>query len=94
MQTNPLTFGTMARKYYNRVELVGDKQSTTANATLQFTDDDFNTFSPTRTYDMSQIRVFTRNLGNARRRAWKFNYTGNTAMRIQALEFTIELDVS
>lgn len=94
VETNPLTFGTMSRKFYNRVELIGDKQSTTANALLSFTDDDFTTFSPARIYDMSQIRVFTRNWSNARRRAWRFTYSGNSALRIMGLEFTIELDVS
>jgi hypothetical protein len=64
IETNPLTFGTMSRKFYNRAELVGDRQSVTANATISFTDDDYTTFSPGRTYDMSQIRVFTRNWSN------------------------------
>lgn len=94
MQANPLTFGTMARKFYNRVELVGDRQGSTANALVSFTDDDYVTFSPTRTFDMSQIRVFSRNWGNSRRRAWKISYTGNTPLRVFGLEFTIELDVS
>lgn len=93
-QTNPLTFGIMARKFYDRAELVGDKQTGTANVLLSFTDDDFTTFSATRTLDMTQNRMFTRNLSNSRRRAWKVSYTGATAMRLQALEFTIELDVS
>lgn len=93
-QTNPLTFGTMARKFYDRAELVGDKQTGTASVLLSFTDDDFTTFSTTRTLDMTQNRMFTRNLSNSRRRAWKVSYTGNTAMRLQGLEFTIELDVS
>lgn len=94
MQANPLTFGTMARKFYNRVELVGDRQNSTANALVSFTDDDYLTFSPARTYDMSQIRTFSRNFGNSRRRAWKISYSGNTPLRVFGLEFTIELDVS
>ncbi len=90
VETNPLTFDTMERKFYNRVELIGDKQSGTANVDISYTDDDFGTFSPPRTFDITQTRAFSASWGNSRRRAWKVSYTGNTAFRALGLEFVIE----
>lgn len=94
VETNPLTFGTMKRKFYNNVEIIGDRQVGTANVIVSYTDDDFVTFSSPRTLDITQVRAFSPSWGNSRRRAWRVNYTGNTAFRALGLEFTIEEEAS
>lgn len=79
------------RKFIRRADLIGDVQSSTTNVSLQYSDDDYVTLSTARTMDMSQVRAFSSNLGNFRRRAWQISYTGSNPLRLQALELKIRL---
>lgn len=79
------------RKFVERVRLVGDKQSTTTNVSLQYSDDDYTTLSTARTFDMSAINPFRSNFGNFRSRAWQISYAGANPLRLQGLELTMRL---
>lgn len=88
IQTPPLTFGSLARKYWNRVELIGDKQLTSTPVLISYTDNDYGTYSNPRTFDMVNTRNFGRSWGTGRRRAFKMTYTGANPLRISELEIS------
>ena len=86
IQTERIDFGTMVRKYMRRLELLADKTATTTNVLVSYSDDDYNTFTSTRTLDLSQDHTFLPLGGNFRRRAYKFSYTGTNRIRWQGFE--------
>ena len=89
--TDLMDNGTTKRKFIRRVEVVGDKTLASAIAMIRHTDDDYYTWSSYRNVDLSVKRTRVVQCGSTRRRAWEFFYSGNTALRVQALE--IEFDV-
>jgi hypothetical protein len=86
VQTERIDFGTIDRKFVQRLEMIGDKVADTANVSVSYCDDDNETFSTARTLDMSQSRPFLPQGGNFRRRRYKFVYAGNQAQRWEGFE--------
>lgn len=84
-------FDTTNRKFIRSVELLGDKQSSSAPVSVQYSDDDYNTLSTARTFDMSDTRSYHTAFGNFRRRSWQFSYSGNTPLRLEALQLKFRL---
>lgn len=91
IQTNPVDFNTQNRKFYSRFELVGDQQDEDAFVYVQYTDDNYITYSYPRVLDLSAYRTRLVNLGTSRRRAWKITNNSNTPFRLEAyeVEFTL-----
>jgi hypothetical protein len=90
IQTPRVDFGTTKRKYFTRVELLGDLNGNTISLTAW--DDDYTTLSSTgRTVTMSYPRGTFYNSGSSRRRAWAFSTTDNNPFRISGLEVEFEL---
>jgi hypothetical protein len=85
-------FDTIERKFVNRLDIVADRQTSPENVSISYTDDDYQTFSAARTYDISVIRNFGRAWGNFRRRSWQLQYTGSQAFRCVGLELTVSLE--
>lgn len=79
------------RKFVEKLRMIGDKQASTTNVSLQYSDDDYNTLSTARTYDMSTINPYRSNFGNFRSRAWQISYAGANPLRLQALELSFRL---
>lgn len=86
-----LDLDTMRRKFVKSYELIGDKQSSTTNVLFSYSDDDYNTFSSTRTFNMADTRMLLPRGGSFRRRAHQLSYTGNNPLRIEALEMRYRL---
>ena len=82
--TDLLDSGTTKRKFYQRVEIVGDKQPAIMN--IRHTDDDYKSWSPYRTVNLAAQRPQIYQTGQARRRAWEFLCTDNTPLRLLAAE--------
>ena len=82
---------TMQRKFTKGYELLGDKESSTANVSFQYSDDDYGTMSSARTLDMSTARPFITCVGNFRRRVHQLSYAGNLPARWEALQLTYRL---
>jgi hypothetical protein len=82
--------GTTKRKFYGRLEIVGDK---TSGATMQIrhTGDDYNTWSSYRTVDLNASRSQIYLGGADRRRAWEFLVTSNTPLRLESAEIDFRL---
>ena len=86
-----LDLDTMRRKFVKSYELLGDKQATTTNVSFQYSDDDYNTLSTSRTINMSSVRSWVTRGGNFRRRAHQISYSGSNPLRMEGLEMRYRL---
>ena len=89
--TNRLDFGTATQKRIFRAELIADVQ-TTGTVTMDWTDDDYVTFSTTRSLDLT-TRPYTKGLGVHRRPAFRLLHSANAAFRCEGIEFDYSLGV-
>lgn len=87
----PVDIDDTKRKFVRSAELIGDRNTSTTNVSLQYSDDDFTTLSTARTLDMSQPSPMATRLGNFERRAWQFSYAGANFLRLQALQLKLRL---
>lgn len=81
--------GTTKRKFYNRVEIIGDKVPATMN--IRSSDDDYKSWSSYRTVNLNALRPQIYQTGAARRRAWEFLCTENKPLRLDAAEIDFEI---
>lgn len=91
--TVKLDFETVNRKFMYRLSIVGDSPNGTANTSIsvQWSDDDYNTWSTPKTLNMNgRMSAITR-LGTFRRRAFKFTYTQPYLLRLEAIEVDINV---
>ena len=87
----PITdFGSTKRKFYRRVEIVGDK--TNGTLTVSHSDDDYTTWSTPRTVNLIDTRPVLYQNGSSRRRAWEIFSSSLAPIRLNGLE--IDVDVS
>ena len=95
IQTMPLDFGTGKYKYPAQVRLFGDKQSSTCNVAMSYSDDDAITFSTPVNMDMSTNSPAVFNpLGRFRRRVWKFTNAVNVPLRLERFEVDYEVGLT
>lgn len=84
-------FDTMNRKFMYRLSVVGDRPTGTANISVSWTDDDYQTYTSARTVNLNQDIPSLWQLGRFRRRAFKLNTSGNFPLRLSSLEVDINL---
>ena len=89
--TNKIDFNTSKIKFLGALDIIGDSQSSTSNVTLDWTDDDYQSWSNTRTIDMSKPVMREHALGSFVRRAFRLKHEANTPFRVQSLEFGVSL---
>ena len=82
-------FGSLNRKTMSRFALVADRPSAASNIQVQWSDDDYQTYSTARDINLDQDLPSTRQLGWFRQRIFKLTYTDNYPMRIQDIEVDI-----
>jgi hypothetical protein len=91
-QSTPITFRTVFAKqdfevdnlkFFNQVTVIGD--AVVDPISLRWSDDDYVTWSGTKILPIGTRPHFKR-LGSGRRRAWEFTHTGNSALRLEAVE--------
>ena len=82
--TARVNFKSLRRKRMFKVELMADKESS-GTVTLQWSDDDYQTWSNSRSLDLT-TRPYTKACGVFRRRAFRLQHSTNAAFRAQALE--------
>lgn len=85
LQTALIDYDTMNRKFYRSFELYGDLSNTESEFTLEYTDDDYRTWSNERSFTNS-FRMLVLQLGQARRRAWRVKHQNNYPMRLEGFE--------
>lgn len=87
-------FGTLNRKWIHRLSLVADISSTPgAYFTLQWSDDDYNTWSAPRNLAVTNMMPSTTQLGSFRRRAFRLTYSQPTPCRIEGIEVDINTGI-
>ena len=70
LQTAPIDYDSMHRKFIKRFELYGDQQTTASPVEISYSDDNYKTWSTPREINMKN-RAWLAGLGSTRRRAWK-----------------------
>lgn len=81
---------TYRRKTLNMMKFVGD-QVEGSTLQVQFTEDDYQTWSKYRTVDMGMKMPMLVNCGTFTRRAYHIRHTANTPFRIRALEVQYDI---
>jgi hypothetical protein len=88
--TNPIDFNMRGRKFIHRLSITGDQAASTDNLVVDWSDDNYQNFSTSRTLDMSKNDPRLTVLGSfTRGRAFRIKHTANLPMRLGSLEFGI-----
>lgn len=82
--------GTTKRKFYGRLEVVGDKV-TGGTMFVSHTGNDYKDYSYSRAIDLNASRSQLYQCGADRRRAWQFLSTSNVPLRLQAAEIDFDI---
>lgn len=91
LQTEGRDQGTSNRKSVRYIELQADTQSS-GSATLAASDDDFTTFTNIGIFDLTKEQKRINRGGSYKgKRAWRLNYSGNTAFRAKALRIVYDV---
>lgn len=85
--TTLLDGGSTLTKFFDSLQVIGDKASTTVK--VRHTDDDYNTWSNYRTVNMNDKRPILWTLGSSRRKALELLHTDNTGLRLEAIELNV-----
>lgn len=86
VQTDTEMFDTMHNKFMSRVLVVAERPTTNANLDIRVTDDDYQTYSTTRSVNLNQNFPHLDRWGMFRKRAFDLQYTQNAPLRIRHLE--------
>jgi hypothetical protein len=81
--------GTTKRKFFHRIEIIGDKIP--ATMLIRHTEDDYNSWSNYRQVDLSKPRAQLYQCGQTRRRAWEFLCTDDVPLRIDSAEIDFSI---
>ena len=87
-------FGTMNRKFMSRLSVIGDVPDyggASNSITVEWSDDDYNTWSTARTLSFNNDFPMITQLGNFRRRAFRFKYSGAKLLRLEGIEVDINV---
>lgn len=79
------------RKFQHELQIIGDTLTSADTVTVQYSDDDYQTFSTGRTIDMTQSLKQLNRLGYFRERAFKITYSGTQQIRLEALEGQVNI---
>ena len=89
--TNKYDFLTTRPKFLSRLGIIGDVQASASALTIDWSDDDYNTYGTSRTVDMSDSFPRLVSLGRFHRRTFRLKHTANTALRLEGLELGLYL---
>jgi hypothetical protein len=89
--TDTQMFETWNNKFMSSVIPWCDRTEVDANLQIQWTDDDYITYSNPRTVNLNQERPDISQLGRFRKRAFKLIYSANQPLRISKLEVGLNL---
>lgn len=90
--TPKFDFGMFNRKFMSRLSLIGDVPDSTGvdnSVTVQWSDDDYATWSTARTLSFNNDFPSMTQLGSFRRRAFRFQYTLPHLLRLEGFEVDI-----
>ena len=88
--TNRIDFLSTKPKFLHRMTLIGDTTDSSSNMTIDWSDDDYNTYKTARTVDLNSANPKLTGLGTFKRRAFRLKHTGNVPVRLEALEMGVD----
>ena len=91
VQLPSMDLGTARRKFWQSVELIADRETSSSDITLSYSDDDFQTYTTWGTVDLSEARPRAQRCGSSRKRGWVLTHSANTPMRLEAMEGMVEI---
>jgi hypothetical protein len=91
--TSKLDFNNINRKFMYSMNLIGDTTTSSSTIDFRWSDDDYKTWSNWKTVDLV-TRPYFMKLGYFRRRAFNFKHTANSPVRLEGLEFDINMGVN
>jgi len=89
LQTDSQDFGTMNQKYMHRLCLYTDKPTATVSISVEYTDNDYQTWETARTIDLYQELPSMNRLGRFRRRAIRLSGSFNDDFTLYKIEVDI-----
>lgn len=84
--TNRYDMDTYHRKFMHSCKIVGDRYSTANSINLQWTNDDYQTWSNVKTISLTDDFPAFQRLGAFRRRAFKITHSSDNPLRVESLE--------
>ena len=91
IQTSKTDFGSEKLKTVWNVALIGSDVQSSGTATLEYSDDDYATWTTAGTFDLTKINPTIKRVKAFRGgRAWRITHSANTPFRAQALKFDYE----
>ena len=91
IRTDPKDFGASTNKFCSRATIVCDRQTSTSALTVDWTDDDYITYSTARSVDMNKINPSMYAMGRFQSRAFRIKHVANTPLRIEGIELAIDM---
>jgi len=92
VRTSRTDFGSENIKTIKNVALMGSDIQSSGTATLEYSDNDYTTWTTAGTFDLTTINPKIHRVGSFRGgRAWRLTHSVNTAFRAQALKFEYEV---
>ena len=92
IRTSKTDFGTEARKFISKVSLMGCDIQTTSTATLEYSDDDYGTWTTAGTFDLTRVNPYITQLGSFQSgRAWRLTHSAAVPFRAQSLKFDFDV---
>jgi len=84
--TNKYDMDTYHRKFMHSCKVVGDRYQVANSLRLQWTNDDYQTWSNEKTINLTDDYPAFQRMGVFRRRAFKITHDANTPLRLESLE--------
>ena len=91
IQTPNVNLGTNKRKFWRRVDVIGDESVAASSITLSVSDDDYQSTRLLATLDMADSRPSATRLGSSRERSFMLSHSAAVALRLHTLEITAEI---
>lgn len=86
LRTHRIDMENNDRKFLHKLTLIGDTQESSNPVTIQWSDNDYQTFSVGQQVNMKDGRAVCFRLGSFRRRAFQITHTANSLFRVESLE--------
>ena len=87
-RTPIMDFGNNLRKFYNELQIIGDKVD--SYALMRYTNDDYQTFSAWQNINLNTQKCQSNRLGQGRRRAFDLIHQDNVPLRLEYFEVTFD----
>lgn len=96
IQSDKIDLSSTRHKFCNRFTLIGDAPNSSAdtNISIQWSDDDYKTWSTARNLAMNGVYSTITRLGNFRQRAWRIIYTDAYPLRLEGYDIDVNIGVS